>query len=172
MIREKDYLGTNQEILGGLRSAIERGEDLKSAMMTFYRAGYSKEEIEEAARVYLEMEKNSEDISLKKTQEKTQEKKEVKKEDKGDVKKGKEKKFSTLGEKNNIQAKPADEIKKKPETVQKVSKYEPTKKPKKTFAGKAITVILIAVLLILIGLLAAVVLFKDELVVFFNNLFG
>ncbi len=40
----------NEEILGGLRSAVERGESLNKAMMTFYNSGYKKEEIEEAAR--------------------------------------------------------------------------------------------------------------------------
>jgi hypothetical protein len=40
----------NEEIFGGLKVAIERGESLKKAMMTFYNAGYKKEEIEEAAQ--------------------------------------------------------------------------------------------------------------------------
>ena len=44
----------NQDILGGLKSALERGESLKQAMMTFYNAGYRKEEIEEAARALKE----------------------------------------------------------------------------------------------------------------------
>lgn len=41
----------NDEILGGLRSALERGETLKRAMMTMFNAGYQKQEIEEAASV-------------------------------------------------------------------------------------------------------------------------
>ncbi|MEK6845033.1 MAG: hypothetical protein AABX44_02135 [Nanoarchaeota archaeon] len=40
----------NQEILGGLRHALNRGESLEKAMISFYNAGYKKEEIEEAAR--------------------------------------------------------------------------------------------------------------------------
>ena len=40
----------DQEILGGLRSAINRGETLEKAMITFYNAGYKKEEIEAAAK--------------------------------------------------------------------------------------------------------------------------
>lgn len=39
-----------QDIIGGLKSALERGESLRQAMITFYNAGYKKEEIEEAAR--------------------------------------------------------------------------------------------------------------------------
>ena len=43
----------NQEILGGLRHAINRGESLEKAMLSFYNAGYRKEEIEEAAKFIL-----------------------------------------------------------------------------------------------------------------------
>ena len=39
-----------EDILGGLRNALARGQPLKQAMMSFYNAGYLKEEIEEAAR--------------------------------------------------------------------------------------------------------------------------
>jgi hypothetical protein len=41
----------NEEIIGGLISALSRGEPLQKAMMTFYNAGYEKQEIEEAAKV-------------------------------------------------------------------------------------------------------------------------
>ncbi|NMB66955.1 hypothetical protein GYA25_02770 [Candidatus Woesearchaeota archaeon] len=45
----------NQEILGGLIAALERGESLKKSMMSLYNAGYKKEEIEEAAMMTLGM---------------------------------------------------------------------------------------------------------------------
>lgn len=41
----------NEEILGGLRIALGRGESMKKAMMTFFNAGYDTKEIEEAAKV-------------------------------------------------------------------------------------------------------------------------
>ena len=41
----------NQEIFKGLKQAISRGEALRSAMMSFYNAGYPKEDIEIAARL-------------------------------------------------------------------------------------------------------------------------
>lgn len=47
----------NSEILEGLRNATDRGESLKDAMMSFFNAGYSKTEIEDAARV-LQAERN------------------------------------------------------------------------------------------------------------------
>ena len=40
----------NDDILGGLKSALSRGYSLKDAMFSFYNAGYKKEEIEDAAR--------------------------------------------------------------------------------------------------------------------------
>lgn len=40
----------NIEILGGLQATLKRGESLERAMLSFYNAGYKKEEIEEAAR--------------------------------------------------------------------------------------------------------------------------
>ena len=40
----------NEEIIGGLMSALSRGEGLEKAMMTFYNAGYEKEEIEDSAK--------------------------------------------------------------------------------------------------------------------------
>jgi hypothetical protein len=39
----------NEEILAGLKSAVERGESLNRAMLTFLNSGYKKEEVEEAA---------------------------------------------------------------------------------------------------------------------------
>ncbi len=39
-----------EEILEGLKYAVARGETLPKAMMSFYNAGYSKQDIEEAAR--------------------------------------------------------------------------------------------------------------------------
>jgi hypothetical protein len=40
----------NEEIIGGLVSALSRGEPLEKAMMTFFNAGYGKDEIEESAQ--------------------------------------------------------------------------------------------------------------------------
>jgi len=45
----------NEDILGGLKSALIRGETLKKAMMTLYNSGYKKNYIEEAAAVVQQM---------------------------------------------------------------------------------------------------------------------
>ena len=39
-----------EDILGGLKLALSRGDSLQNAMQSFYNSGYKKEEIEEAAR--------------------------------------------------------------------------------------------------------------------------
>jgi len=44
-----------EDILGGLKSALIRGETLKKAMMTLYNTGYKKNEIEEAAAALQQM---------------------------------------------------------------------------------------------------------------------
>jgi tetrahydromethanopterin S-methyltransferase subunit A len=161
MIKEEQYLLTSQEILGGLRSAIERGELLKEAMMTFYRAGYDKNEIEEAARVYLEMNKDVEKNPLKKSPEEKEKKGEVKKEEKETIPiMPKTQEFQTLEKKEE----------KKKKVVQKVSKYDSNKKVLP--AGRIVTIVLILILVLLFGILGAVILFKSELVSFFNNLFN
>lgn len=46
----------NEEILGGLRSAVDRGERLVDAMNSFLNAGYDRQEIKEASEVFKEEE--------------------------------------------------------------------------------------------------------------------
>jgi len=42
----------NEDILGGIEIAVSQGESFESAMMGFYNAGYSKEDIEWAAKAF------------------------------------------------------------------------------------------------------------------------
>lgn len=39
-----------RELVEGIKNAIERGEPTEKAMMSFYNAGYSKKDIEDAAK--------------------------------------------------------------------------------------------------------------------------
>lgn len=52
----------NEEILGGLRAALEKGQTLRAAMMSFYNAGYKKEEIEEAARSLIDIKREAQKL--------------------------------------------------------------------------------------------------------------
>lgn len=170
MIEKKEYLEINQEILGGLKTSIERGGTLKEAMMSFYRAGYDKLEIEKAAKAYVEIgAQQMPEVPEQKNKKGIVPKEEVKKID--TPKPNEEKQTIPEQEKKEIKpsGKPIEGSKiKKAQVVQKVSKYGDAKPP----AGKIITFILITTLILLLGVLVAVVLFKEELVVFFNNLFG
>jgi hypothetical protein len=164
---------TNEEILGGLKSAINRGESLKRAMMTFYNAGYKKEEIEEAARV----------LNERPVETQTQ----------VAVVKPKQNFFGNLFKKKPeqkivpkeilIPAAPVEPISKpspqvvssygeKPEQkpVQKISSYEKTEPA--SSKDKILIAVLITILIILFAILAGIFLFKQQIINFFSNLLG
>jgi len=121
-----------QDILGGLKAALSRGESINQAMTSFHNAGYKKEDIESAARA-LQIQQQAQPI-----------------------------KQITETPKQKL-------VKTTKKQIQRVSNYE--QNPKK-FKGKLITFLLVFILLFLLGVLAAVFFFKEELVEFFNNLFG
>lgn len=169
MIKESDFLLTNQEILGGLKAAVERGETLKDAMMTFYQAGYDKLEIEEAAKAFL-MEKNpAANVQGEAKKENSQ---------KQNEKKDKTEKVKIPVPKKNLQTKPLKTISSGPVsgnskkiTKQKVSEYAPMKKERpKTKVG--LVIILILILLFLSGALAVIIHYHIEVINFFNSLFA
>lgn len=159
MVKESDYLISNQEILGGLKTAIERGETLKDAMMTFYQAGYDKYEIEDAARAYLNQQRSGEDglnVGQRLQPSVPEKKEEIKRQEMN----------------KPVEAQNMPIIEKKRELTQQVaSAYTGMKKPAPT-KNNAVTIILILVLLMLVGVLAAVFLFRNELVDFINKMFG
>lgn len=160
MVKQNDYLMTNREIIGGLRSAIERGEKLKDAMMTFYQAGYSKIDIEEAARVYLSQTGKVPEAPLKRIQ--TAESADVKKKQ-PEIPAPTSDKKTPLIPTPKI-PKPIDK-----KTPQIVSSYGVTKKQKES--GRTLTITLIIILTVLLGALALVFLFNTEFVDFFNKMF-
>jgi len=132
----------NEDIVGGLKAALARGESLKQAMMSFYRAGYKKEDIEWAARsLHMQEPQRPRQTLLKRPKQ-------------GLIRKPKPVVTQKI---------------KRPEhsVSQKVSNYGKSKKPK----GKLIIILLIFFLLVLLGVLAGIFLFKEELVEFFDKLF-
>lgn len=167
-MKEGDFLLSNQEILGGLKAAIARGGTLKDAMMTFYQAGYDKPDIEEAARAYMSQQSGhatmntSQRLPSAPTSKKKEEGKPLEK----------IKPAALMPKPLPSPAAPSSSAtdSKKEKTPQNVSAYLPPKKPKAP--GKGVTIILTVVLLLLLGVLAAVFLFQEELVNFFNSLFG
>jgi cobalamin biosynthesis Mg chelatase CobN len=196
MEKEENYRVSNDDILGGIKAAISRGETLKQAMITLFNAGYSKGEIEDAARKYM-MGKSEEAIyseSSKKDKNKKEKKKEEEKKLTPESPGGPESKNISrspgmkpgtgeekISEKKDLQKKEekSEDKKVKPlptinagkKVEQKASKYD-TDKPQKKRKIEPVTILLIVLLLLLLGVLVAVFMFKAELVEFFNNLFG
>jgi len=173
MVKEDDYLLTNQEILGGLKAAIERGQNLKEAMMTFYQAGYKKEEIEDAARAYIYLQRGNSEVEVL-----NKEKEETKSPNKEKVVSGFNIKKESQTEYSGVQKTfvpliggEGKEEKSGKKVVQKISGYN-DQKDLTQFKSSAVTSILVVTLLVLIGILALVFLFKSELIDFINGLFG
>ncbi len=176
----------NEEILGGLKLALSKRESLKQAMMSFYNAGYKKEEIEEAARALQEQKIEKEPIQpVKKTKLKKQ---------KPAQKVPQTKPSKTIQRVSSYEKEPPapgireglrgaikqlEKIDVSLKTKPKVIKQKLIKKPQKIFTygekpkpkGKLITLILVFSLLFLLGILVAIFLFKQEIVEFLNSLF-
>ena len=150
-----------EDILGGLSSALARGQSLKQAMMSFYNAGYVKEEIEEAARALSSgitqqpqqvapqqpIQQSPMQISQQTIPQTIQ-------------------KISSYGiqtPQQTITQQPF--LQKQLPVVQNVSSYEQPQKPK----GKTAIFVLVFLLMLLFGALATVFFFKDEILSFFSG---
>ena len=160
----------NEEIVGGLKSALERGDSLRKAMMTFYNAGYQKEQIEEAARFL-----NQNPSAIPSSTQSGISVPEV------------PKPANTL---TKVVVKPSasslvppipPQIPYSP-TNQMVSNYgeKPAQKTPQAQASKyegkksdkTIITILVVVLVLLFGILGVIFLFKNEIINFFSSMFG
>lgn len=164
----------NHAIVEGIRNAVFRGESLKQAMMSFYNAGYDRDEIEQAAKAFQEGIVSGTQPAAKKQQPIQ---KQITPKQKTQIKQ-QATKVSSYGKPK--QKKPgffARLFKKKPESLEKrkqkllkpqpkkVSDYK-EKKPTKQgiFAKKWFVITLIVVFIILVGILISLFLFKDQLV--------
>ncbi|HKL24069.1 MAG TPA: hypothetical protein VJ912_01910 [Candidatus Nanoarchaeia archaeon] len=107
----------NQEIVGGIEIAVNRGYSVDDAMISFYNAGYDRNEIEEAAR-YVKSKKEKFVEETKEQKDKPEEKK-------------KERKIKTPKKKE------------KPKTKQNVSEYK-SHKGRNIIIAIIITLVVIA----------------------------
>ena len=184
----------NTEILEGLRHALERGNSLENAMLSFWNSGYKKEEIEEAARA----------LVSHPSQMMSHPDKEIPIDFKQPMQKlPPRKRLPTPADLVHLQsaampapaktyqsampnkampmpmpmqkpalvqqgAKPVSVQANPQEKKQLVSKYEEKKKK----GGKLTIIFLIIVLLVFLGMLAGIIIFKNELIQFFNTIFA
>lgn len=130
----------NETILGGLRIAISHNSTLKDAMQSFYNSGYKKEEVEEAAKII-----HLEQINQTKPVSNATQTKEIK---------------QPLQKLNQSQKTPQPkDTKTKPLTIP--IKTQKQKKPSKK---KLRTILLLTIaLIILLGTLVGLFIFKDRL---------
>jgi hypothetical protein len=192
-----------EDIFGGLRLALAKGETLKEAMMSFYHAGYKKEDIEEAARELVGLSEQQTDYSYAKELKSPEPEKEVQlptipkpPEPPQTIEKTEAVKEDFYVPKPFIQrpvqqTKPQEiyipqKIDQKPEPV-KPEFYTPIQQPHPKYAehlSKSFSeeqkksgtfimiIILIVVLVLLLGVLASLLLYKQEIIVFINRMIG
>ncbi|VVB82530.1 Uncharacterised protein [uncultured archaeon] len=181
----------NKEILGGLRIALEKGESLKRAMTTLFNAGYKREEIEEAARALSEpvgeKGERAPDIALPAPLPSSNEKKHFFKKLSSPNAKPSQKipgtvskpKPAPLPKSKPIKPEPPKPVVQppvqngqpqvvQPVIIQRVSGYDEPQ----TIRDKIIIAVLITLLIILVGALAAIFLFQHQLINFFSNIFN
>ena len=157
----------NQEIVEGLRTALSRGYSLESAMMSFFNAGYKKQEIEEAARALYTHPSHPLSHPGKAIPE------HIKKPLTPEVKPVSEEKIKKPIKPLKPKEPEKPGILKKTEEPEKVSKSEISKYEEKTKPkGKLITIFLIILLILLISGLIAIFIFKEQLADFFSKLFA
>jgi len=135
----------NSELVEGLRSALSRGNTLKQAMASFHNAGYKREEIEEAARLLHDHPSQPMSHPAKKIEE-----------HKPPIQP------QVITKKPEV-PKQAIQVKPKPE-AQKISKYEEKTKTK----GKFKIILLIISIVVILGLIAAILIFQEELINLFR----
>jgi transcriptional regulator of heat shock response len=146
----------NEDIIGGLRSALTRGYSLDEAVLSFLNAGYKQKEIEEASQI-LQSQITGTDISAQP--------------------------IWTLEEEGEIKHQPELEypIKEKPVILQKQFSNVPPKQVvtkgvaaytnQNTSRITTITIILAILLVVLLGILGLMYLFRTQIIDFFNSLF-
>ena len=166
----------NQEILGALKSAVARGQSVKRAILSLENTGYNKKEIEEASQAL------NQGVSEETAQEFQQ--RSPQKQKPGIIQQAKQliqpnaqpqqliqqpivQQQSPQTQQQNFQQPQIQQQIQPINSNQTVSSYGQPKKP----GGELFIVILVICLVVLLGLLATIFFFKEELLNFFSNIF-
>ena len=163
-----------EEIVEGLRQAVSKGQPLEKAMISFYNSGYTQEEIEEAANAlkipqpqYQYQPEPTKNSQTQKPQQPVQQQPVQQPTSQPVPQQVAQPQQPTQQIQQQQNFRPlAQPLPPGSGVVQRVSAYGKPYRP-----GKTITIVLFIILFLLICILAAVILFKDELVTFFSNLF-
>ena len=155
-----------EEIVEGLKAAIARGESLNKAMMSFYNSGYAKQDVEDAAKLLdapqLQQSQTSQPQSqpLKTTISKLPQQAQTQT-SQPEIHPVPQPSYPH--EETQTQQFP---LLQQTQSIQKVSNYGGKPNP----LGAVAIFVLVFFLLVLVGVLIAVFLFKDELAGLFNGL--
>jgi len=177
----------NEEVFGGLKSALERGQTLERAMLTLFNSGYKREDIEEAARALMEIQpsaqltppiktvpmspviKQAPQVLAPPRQPKSFEPMTFQQQS-TQIQRPIQPQIQKPIQKQPIQIQQPVQVQK---PIQKVSNYgEEKQKEERPKREKAIIFILVFLLAFLLGLLAVIFLFKQQLIDYFSNFFG
>jgi hypothetical protein len=171
----------NEEILGGLKSALERGHSLERAMISLFNAGYKRKEIEEAAVALLESRPS---LQVQTQAELAQEKERIKSPPPDMTAQIRAKSAPELQApsaqvpmpppsmpKPTLVQKPIQPQKPLERSVQRISSYGRVE-PKESSKEKGIIIVLIILLVLLVGLFAAIFLYRQQFIDFLNSFFG
>lgn len=140
----------NEDILGGIEVGSAKGESIESIMMGFYNSGYSREDIEWAAKAF---QLNQFKVPGAISQAQHFSSFLGKKDDKGSPQK---------------ESSSAQVLRSSPYVKQHVSSYDQASQ----FRERVILIVLVSSLILLLGILVGVFLFKEQLVSFINSLFS
>ena len=162
----------NQAIVEGIRNAVFRGESLKQAMMSFYNAGYDREEIEQAAKAFqagAQPPQSQQTTTQTKQQIQPKLKKQIQQQatkvsSYGQAKEKNKGTFSKFFSKKSKQKQTSESSPKK-----QISDYKQLKKKSGgLLSSKWFAITLIIVFIILLGVLISLFIFRDQFVAFFN----
>lgn len=167
----------NEDILGGLISAISRGYSLKRAMTSLYNAGYKKEEIEEAAIKLQQIYVRPQREWSPKDQPSKKDSKSLKKLKKQPLQAPESSYGSSTssvsgeGSHPSLQSGKIESFKKKRDDKKQKQKSLSGYEKKADTGGKLIVIVLVSLLLLLIGLLSTVIIFRQEVIEIFSRIF-
>lgn len=156
-----------EEIIGMLRIALQRGKNLQQTVQSLYNSGYPRDEVDEAVQT----------LKMYSFQQPIQPPQPIKRQIQQPKQPAPQEQTQQI-----VSYYPAPKFQQPisqptqfyqpqqifpPEIVQRVSNYEQTPKAN---IGKIITIVMVIMLVILLGILVAVFMFKPELENFINNL--
>lgn len=159
------------ELVEGIRHAISKGESLKQAMMSFYRAGYKKEDVEDSAREYQRLYYFQQMQNPQQTNQSSQQFGQTTQTNKTSNQPQTQQPLSSLPSQSPMQnsIQQAPQYQQMPQqNPQQVSNYNSMQKPKRSF-GKIMIILLVLFLIILLVGVGLLFFFKESIINYLAN---